>query len=94
MRNEKANPLVKAHIRRKVDMKDILIRTFNKFEVLYRKVTNRLSSLGVSFASQKKKYLDKVKLAVLIRDSLNSGQIFNVDHLSEFCYMTDLSHSI
>ncbi|CAG8695582.1 6277_t:CDS:2 [Funneliformis mosseae] len=98
MRNKKANPLVKARIRRKVDIKGILIRTSNKFEVLYEEVANRLSSFGVSLASQKKKYLNKVKLArkklIVYGWTLAGGQIFNVGHLSEFCYMTDLSHSI
>jgi len=47
-------------------MKGILIRTFNKFETLYEEVANGLSSLGTSLVSQKKKYLDKVKLAVLM----------------------------
>ena len=53
-------------------MKGILIRTFNKFETLYEEVANGLSSLGTSLVSQKKKYLDKVKLAVLMWDLLNS----------------------
>ncbi len=72
MRNENANPFVKARMGRKVDMKGTLMRTSNKFEALYGEVANGLSSLGTSLASQKKKYLDKVKLAVLMRDSLNS----------------------
>ncbi|CAI2179986.1 13154_t:CDS:2 [Funneliformis geosporum] len=72
MRNENANPFVKARMGRKVDMKGTLTRTSNKFEALYGEVANGLSSLGISLASQKKKYLDKVKLAVLMRDSLNS----------------------
>ncbi|RIA94358.1 hypothetical protein C1645_818178 [Glomus cerebriforme] len=50
MRNEKSNPFVKTHIERKVDMKGILIRTFNKFEALYGEVANSLYSLGISLA--------------------------------------------
>ena len=72
MRNDKANPFVKARMGRKVDMKGILTKTPNKFEALYGEVANGLCPLGISLASQKKKYLDKVKLAVLMRDSLNS----------------------
>ncbi|CAG8453334.1 776_t:CDS:10, partial [Ambispora leptoticha] len=72
MRNDKANPFVKARMGRKVDMKGTLTKTSNKFEALYGEVSNGLSPLGISLASQKKKYLDKVKLAVLMRDSLNS----------------------
>ena len=56
----------------KVDIKGTLTRTSNKFEALYEEVANELSSLEISLASQKKKYLDKVKLAVLMRNSLNS----------------------
>ncbi|CAG8635478.1 9546_t:CDS:2, partial [Funneliformis caledonium] len=70
-RNEDANPFVKARIGRKVDMKGVLTRTSNKFEALYGEVAGGLSSIGISLASRKKKYFDKIKLAVLMRDSLN-----------------------
>ncbi|KAF0478265.1 hypothetical protein F8M41_024068 [Gigaspora margarita] len=52
-------------------MKVILTRTSNKFEALYGEVACGLCPLGMSLASQKKKYLDKVKLAELMRGSLN-----------------------
>nr|CAG8637607.1 2844_t:CDS:2 [Entrophospora candida] len=71
LRNENANPFIKAHMGRKVDMRGILTRTSNNFEALYGEVAYGLCPLDMSLASQKKKYLDKVKLAVLMRDSLN-----------------------
>ncbi|CAG8824615.1 36291_t:CDS:2, partial [Gigaspora margarita] len=61
-RSENSNPFVKARMRRK---------TSNKFEALYGEVACGLCPLGMSLASQKKKYLDKVKLAELMRGSLN-----------------------
>ncbi|CAG8570467.1 9838_t:CDS:2, partial [Scutellospora calospora] len=71
MRNEKANSFDKAHMGHKVDMKGILTKISNKFEVLYREVANGLCLLGISLVSPKKKYLNKVKLAVLMQDLLN-----------------------
>ncbi|CAG8537710.1 15545_t:CDS:2 [Acaulospora morrowiae] len=70
-RNENEKPFVKAHMGRKVDMKGVLNRTSNKFEALYGEVAGGLSSTGISLASRKKIYFDKIKLAVLMRDSLN-----------------------
>ncbi|CAG8457419.1 12399_t:CDS:10 [Funneliformis caledonium] len=81
-RNEDANPFVKARIGRKVDMKGVLTRTSNKFEALYGEVAGGLSSIGISLASRKKKFFDKVKLAVLMRDSLNQV-------LKEWKYLCD-----
>jgi hypothetical protein len=37
-RNEKANPFKKAQMGRNVDMKATLIKTLNKFEVIYGEV--------------------------------------------------------
>ncbi|CAG8572964.1 11986_t:CDS:2 [Acaulospora morrowiae] len=62
---------VKARMERKVDMKGVLNRTSNKFEALYREVAGRLSSIEISLASRKKIFFDKMKLAVLIKDSPN-----------------------
>ncbi|CAG8642067.1 9183_t:CDS:2, partial [Acaulospora colombiana] len=52
-RNENADPFVKARMGRKVDMKGILTRTFNKFEALYGEVACGLCPLGMSLALQK-----------------------------------------
>ncbi|CAG8576400.1 14148_t:CDS:2 [Acaulospora colombiana] len=61
-RNENADPFVKARMGRKVGMKGILTRTFNKFEALYGEVACGLCPLGMSLASQKNKYFDKSNL--------------------------------
>lgn len=47
-RNGKTNPFKKARIGRKVDMKGILIKTPNKFEVVYGKVSGGLGPYGPS----------------------------------------------
>ena len=70
-RNEKTNPFEKARMGRKVDMKGVLIKIPNKFGVVYGKVSGGLGPYGPS-AHCKKRYLDKVKLMITMRDSLNS----------------------
>ncbi|CAI2177722.1 13174_t:CDS:10 [Funneliformis geosporum] len=70
-RNEKANPFKKARMGRKVDMKATLIKTSNKFEVIYGEVARGLGPLGIPMACPKKRFLDKVKLMVIMRDSIN-----------------------
>ncbi len=70
-RNENQNPFQKARTGRKVDMKCVLIKTPNKFEVVYGEVSGGLGPFGPS-AHRKKRFLDKVKLMVTMRDSLNN----------------------
>ncbi|CAG8718083.1 4925_t:CDS:2, partial [Funneliformis caledonium] len=70
-RNEKQNPFQRARIGRKVDMKCVLVKTLNKFEVVYGEVSGGLGPFGPS-AHRKKRFLDKVKLMVTMRDSLNN----------------------
>lgn len=69
-RNEKQNPFQKARIGRKVDMKCVLVKTPNKFEVVYGEVSGGLP-FGPS-AHRKKRFLDKVKLIATMQDSLNN----------------------
>ena len=69
-RNENADPFKKARVGRKVDMKAILIRT-NKFEVIYGEVAGGLGPFGIPAACRKKRFLDKVKLMTIMRDSIN-----------------------
>ncbi|CAG8565223.1 2025_t:CDS:2 [Acaulospora morrowiae] len=51
-------------------MKSTLIKTTNKFESIYE-VSRGLGSLGIPTACRKKRYLDKVKLMIIMRDSIN-----------------------
>ncbi|CAG8512578.1 5320_t:CDS:2 [Dentiscutata erythropus] len=71
-RNEKSSPYKKARMGRKVDIKGTLLKTSDKFEALFGEVTGGLGPLGVAAACHKKRFLDKVKLMVIMRDSLNS----------------------
>ncbi|CAG8510530.1 2409_t:CDS:10 [Ambispora leptoticha] len=71
-RNEKSDPFQRTRLGRKVDMKGTLARTPNKFEVLFGDVSGGLVPLGISSSSCKKRYLDKIKLAIIMRDFLNS----------------------
>ncbi|RHZ52656.1 hypothetical protein Glove_459g8 [Diversispora epigaea] len=59
-RNEKGNPFKKAQIGRRVDMKSTLVKTSNKFEVIYGKVAEGLGPLGIPTACRKKHYFDKI----------------------------------
>ncbi|KAF0392115.1 hypothetical protein F8M41_010594 [Gigaspora margarita] len=70
-RNKTYNPLQRARIGKKVDMKGTLTCAPIKFEVLYGKVSGGLFSLGLPTACKRKKYLDKVKLSIMMRDSIN-----------------------
>ena len=53
-------------------MKALLLMTPIKFEIVYGEVSGGLNSFGTPSACYKKQYLDKLKLMVLMRDSLNS----------------------
>ncbi|CAG8735972.1 27208_t:CDS:2, partial [Racocetra persica] len=70
-RNETYNPFQQAKVGHKADMKGTLINTSYKLEALYGEVSGGLGFFGLSIASRKKKYLDKVKLSIMMRDSIN-----------------------
>ncbi|RHZ74319.1 hypothetical protein Glove_226g27 [Diversispora epigaea] len=70
-RNEKSDPFKKARMGRKVDMKVTLLKTPNKFEALFGEVAGGLGPSGIPTACRKKRFLDKVKLMVTMRDSIN-----------------------
>ncbi|CAG8497604.1 7557_t:CDS:2, partial [Funneliformis caledonium] len=70
-RNENANPFSRAKVRHKVDMKGTLIKTPSKFEVIYGEVSGGLANFGIPASCPKKQYVDKVKLMIMLRDSLN-----------------------
>ncbi|CAG8654649.1 10591_t:CDS:2, partial [Ambispora gerdemannii] len=70
-RNEKSNPYKKARMGRKVDMKATLLNTPNKFEAIFGEVAGGLGPFGALTACRKKRFLDKVKLMVVMRDSIN-----------------------
>ncbi|CAG8614118.1 10561_t:CDS:2 [Funneliformis caledonium] len=69
--NEKSDPFKKARIGKKVDMKAMLLKTSNKFEALFGEVSGGLGPFGVPTACRKKRFLDKVKLMITMRDSIN-----------------------
>ncbi|CAG8762389.1 12221_t:CDS:2, partial [Racocetra fulgida] len=48
-----------------------LLKTPNKFEAIFGEVAGGLGSFGVPTACRKKRFLDKVKLMVVMRDSIN-----------------------
>ena len=54
-------------------MKGTLKNTSCKLEALYREVSGGLGPFGLSIASRKKKYLDKVKLSIMMHDSINKA---------------------
>ncbi|CAG8741846.1 1791_t:CDS:2, partial [Racocetra persica] len=70
-RNEKSDPFKKARMGKKVDMKVTLLKTPNKFEALFGEVSGELGQFGIPTACRKKRFLDKVKLIVTMRDSIN-----------------------
>ena len=72
-RNENSDPFQRTRLGRKVDMKGTLKNTPNKFEALFGEVSGGILSLGISSSSRKKRYLDKLKLGIMMRDSLNSA---------------------
>ncbi|CAI2191201.1 4389_t:CDS:2, partial [Funneliformis geosporum] len=60
-----------ARIGHKVDMKGTLVKTPNKFEIIYGEISGGLTSFGLPASCRKKQFVDKVKLMVMLRDSLN-----------------------
>lgn len=52
-------------------MKSTLVKTPNKFEVIYGEVAGGLGPFGIPTACRRKRYLDKVKLMIIMRDSIN-----------------------
>ncbi|CAG8602131.1 13281_t:CDS:10 [Acaulospora morrowiae] len=80
-RNEKSDPFKKARVGRKVDMKVTLLKTPNKFEALFGEVSGGLGQFGIPTACRKKRFLDKVKLMVTMRDSVNR-LLKECDHVS------------
>ncbi|CAG8778759.1 1969_t:CDS:2 [Gigaspora rosea] len=72
-RNESNNPFQRAKVGHKADMKGTLKNTSCKLEALYGEVFEGLGPFGLSIASRKKKYLDKVKLSIMMRDSINKA---------------------
>nr|CAG8586898.1 8261_t:CDS:2 [Entrophospora candida] len=70
--NEDANPFQRARIGRKVDMIGNLKETSFKVEALFGEVSGGLGSFGLPAAMRKKRFFDKIKLSVMLRDSLNS----------------------
>ncbi|CAJ0834003.1 14280_t:CDS:2 [Entrophospora sp. SA101] len=75
-RNEKMYPFSRAKIGYKVDMKGTLIKTPTKFEIIYGEVSGGLGFFGMPASCRKKQYVDKVKLMIMLRDSLN--QFFKI----------------
>src|SRR5437016_8273235 len=71
--NELNSPFQKAKVGRKADMKGTLVHTACKLEALYGEVCGGLGSFDSSIANRKKKYLDKVKLSIMMRDSINKA---------------------
>ncbi|CAG8493923.1 46186_t:CDS:2 [Gigaspora margarita] len=72
-RNESNNPFQRAKVGHKADMKGILKNTSCKLEALYGEVSGGLGPFGLSIASRKKKYLDKVKLSIIMHDLSNKA---------------------
>ncbi|CAG8755300.1 10441_t:CDS:2, partial [Ambispora leptoticha] len=70
-RNSNTNPFQRSRIGRKIDMLGFLLNTPNKMEVIFGEVSSGLGSFGLPVAYRKKKYVDKVKLSVTMRDALN-----------------------
>ncbi|CAG8511508.1 24514_t:CDS:2, partial [Dentiscutata erythropus] len=70
-RNKSNNPFQRAKIGHKANMKGILKNTSCKLEALYGEVSGGLEPFGLSIASRKKKYLDKVKLSIMMRNLIN-----------------------
>ncbi|CAG8804014.1 8155_t:CDS:2, partial [Gigaspora margarita] len=63
--NKSNNPFQRAKVGHKADMKRILKN--------YGEVSGGLGPFGLSIVSRKKKYLDKVKLSIMMRDSINKA---------------------
>ncbi|CAG8641269.1 7205_t:CDS:10, partial [Dentiscutata heterogama] len=76
-RNEKENPFKRARVGRRIDMKSTLIKTSNKFEVIYGEVAGGLGQLGIPTACRKKRYLDKKRTNLIIYGWLQFGLELN-----------------
>ncbi|CAG8648740.1 6972_t:CDS:10, partial [Funneliformis caledonium] len=72
-RNEGGNPFKKARIGRRVDMKSTLIKTSNKFEVIYGEVAGGLGPFGLPTACRRKRYLDKERMNLIVYGWLQIG---------------------
>ncbi|CAH1770373.1 10352_t:CDS:2, partial [Entrophospora sp. SA101] len=70
-RNANNNPLQRSKVGRKVDMLGFLLNTPNKMEIIFGEVSLGLGPFGLPAATKKKKYVDKIKLSVIMRDALN-----------------------
>ncbi|CAG8444254.1 15580_t:CDS:2, partial [Funneliformis mosseae] len=81
-RNETKDPFSRTKIGHKVDMKGILVKTPNKFEIIYGEVSGGLGPFGLPASCKKKQYVDKVKLMIMLRDSLNQFFI-NKRHVND-----------
>ncbi|CAG8640667.1 17058_t:CDS:2 [Funneliformis caledonium] len=57
VRNEEQNPFTKTRIGHKVDMKGTLIKTLNKFEIIYGEVSGGLTSFSLSASYEQRKKL-------------------------------------
>ncbi|CAG8801401.1 17729_t:CDS:1, partial [Gigaspora rosea] len=71
--NESNNLFQRAKVGHKADIKGILKNTSYKLEALYGEISGDLGAFGLLIASRKKKYLDKVKLSIMICDSINKA---------------------
>ncbi|CAG8717536.1 43089_t:CDS:2 [Gigaspora margarita] len=71
--NESNNPFQRAKIGHKADMKGTLKNTSCKLELLYEEVTRGFGPFGLSIASKKKIYLDKIKLSIIMYNSINKA---------------------
>ncbi|CAG8441876.1 2911_t:CDS:2, partial [Scutellospora calospora] len=81
-RNEEQNPFTRARVEYKVDMRGILVKTPKKFEIIYGEISGGLTYFGLPASCRKKQYVDKVKLMVMLRNSLN--QVFkNYLHITD-----------
>ena len=63
-------------------MKGILVKMTNKFEIIYGEVSGGLGPFGLPASCKKKQYVDKVKLMIMLRDSLNQFFI-NKRHVND-----------
>ncbi|CAH1764745.1 1991_t:CDS:2 [Entrophospora sp. SA101] len=70
-RNENSNPFQRSKLGRKVDMLGFLLNIPNKMEIIFGEVSLGLGPFGLPVATKKKKYVDKIKLSVIMRDALN-----------------------
>ncbi|RHZ52658.1 hypothetical protein Glove_459g7 [Diversispora epigaea] len=93
-RNEKGNPFKKAQIGRRVDMKSTLVKTSNKFEVIYGKVAEGLGPLGIPTACRKKHYFDKITSIRLPSDEDKFGMLKDVYCILKFLEVMFFANNI